>query len=81
MKAEKRLKFRFLLKLSEGDKFDRSFWVELMLNYIDFLIYYINYGPVDNKVFLAQYKISYSRILIILWPAKQQHLDLSNRSS
>ena len=30
------------------------------------LNYYINYRRVNNKVFLAQYKISHSRILIIL---------------
>ena len=70
MNVEKRLKCRFWLRLSEDDKFDRNYWIELRLNYVDFLTYYINYGPVDNKLIFAQYKISYSRILIILWPAK-----------
>ena len=66
MNVEKRLKCLFLLKLNEDYISNLNYQVELMLNYIEFLTYLINYRPEDNKVFLAQYKISYIRILIIL---------------
>ena len=54
------------LKSSEDDDLNLNCQVELMLNYIVFT-HYVNYRRIDNEVFLVQYKIRQSRILILLF--------------